>query len=320
MEGFANPIRKRDYHIELFSLFPEAKNMFIRWCKAKENMETLSLESARRFLLEEVIPYCIDQSNKELKRLDYPLIESPESFLPIVGLKSIGVMTAWRWLRLLGFSYDENSKCYYTDGHEREDNVADRMSFIPKYMELEWRTYRWIQMTEDECLKLEDEEKLSKDIEYHTYQNGDGVDMREYHIDDVHSIKSFDNDFGASLSIQKSPGRPIILVGQDEAIICQWIFSSKGWKHEGEGTLKPKSDGDGVMMSAFVTDAHGFKGGIEIPPDLLKKVNDRHRGKEYVSKESAMEINDSTEKPLLKEEDFTNDLVNSPMFMKYTGI
>ena len=49
----------------------------------------------------------------------------------------------------------------------------------------------------------------------------------------------------------------------------QWSFSKKNWRLNGETTLKPKNEGEGVVMSAFVRDAHGFEGGVNFPTDLL---------------------------------------------------
>jgi hypothetical protein len=46
-----------------------------------------------------------------------------QQFMLLVGLKKLDVRTVWRWLRLLGFTYLTTTKCYYTDGHEKEENV-----------------------------------------------------------------------------------------------------------------------------------------------------------------------------------------------------
>ena len=42
-------------------------------------------------------------------------------------LKPIGASTAFAWLAKLGFAHKQNNKSLYYDGHEREDNVTDRM-------------------------------------------------------------------------------------------------------------------------------------------------------------------------------------------------
>ena len=41
-------------------------------------------------------------------------------------------------MKLLGYTYDENNKCYYIDGHERVDVVEDRTDrFLVGYFALE---------------------------------------------------------------------------------------------------------------------------------------------------------------------------------------
>jgi hypothetical protein len=75
--------------------------------------------------------------------------------MKFVNLKTLDVSTAWCWLHLLGFSYCENKKCYYTDGHERVDNVRYRLEFIKRYFIFEYRTYRWIQLCKEDVIRLE---------------------------------------------------------------------------------------------------------------------------------------------------------------------
>jgi hypothetical protein len=45
-------------------------------------------------------------------------------FLRAYGLESMSFTTAWRWMRLLGFSYDTRKKSFYVDEHEREDVLS----------------------------------------------------------------------------------------------------------------------------------------------------------------------------------------------------
>ena len=70
--------------------------------------------------------------------------------LHILHLKTMSYSTTRRWLKYLGFNYDENKRSYYTDEHEREDVVIDRNErFLVKYCEFELRTYRWVQINSD---------------------------------------------------------------------------------------------------------------------------------------------------------------------------
>ena len=88
---------------------------------------------------------------------------------------------------------------------------------------------------------------------------------REYYLDCfpyVFSsyIKDENKLLGGNLSHRFPSGyRPVVLVGQDEAIFKQWSFSKKSWgDQKGRGVLLPKEDGHGLMLSAFVSWAWGF--------------------------------------------------------------
>jgi hypothetical protein len=139
--------------------------------------------------------------------------------------------------------------------------------------------------------------------------------MSEYHVDTLPPFlrSRGSGPFGASLSVRKR-GRPLIIPGQDKSIMCQWIFSKKGWTCHGKGTLKPKTDGEGIMMSAFISDAHGFSRGIDFPLNLLPTINVTGVGNNYVSVESAEAVNDSAKKKVLMVEMFQGDMVHSPFF------
>jgi hypothetical protein len=70
----------------------------------------------------------------------------------MLDLKRVSPNTAWRWLQWMGYKYDKNRRCYYTDGHEREDVVKDRNKrFLVEYFKLERRAHRWVQLTEEKA-------------------------------------------------------------------------------------------------------------------------------------------------------------------------
>ncbi len=96
--------------------------------------------------------------NIELQNMGLPELNL-QQFMLLVGLKKVDVTTVWRWLRLLGFTYSTTTKSYYIDGHEKEENVRYRNEFIKRYFRLEFRTYRWVQLTEEEGQSLESLEK-----------------------------------------------------------------------------------------------------------------------------------------------------------------
>ena len=59
---------------------------------------------------------------------------------------------------LLGYKYNKNKKCYYTDGHEKPDVVTDRNDrFLIEYFCLEKCAHRWVQLEEVKAVQLEKE-------------------------------------------------------------------------------------------------------------------------------------------------------------------
>jgi hypothetical protein len=161
--------------------------MLLSW--GKKNLETLNSETARKYLLEVVIPFCHEQCNDELTLLGNPPFNL-EQFMKFVNLKMLTAVTTWRWLWLLGFSYCENKKCYYTDIHERADNVRYRIQFIKKYFEYEYHTYRWLQLSDEDAICLESLENnpLKKGLGL-SYRDEEGKSMREYHSDCHDALK-----------------------------------------------------------------------------------------------------------------------------------
>jgi hypothetical protein len=86
----------------------------------------------------------------------------------------------------------------------------------------------------------------------------------------------------------------VLLIGQDESIFHQFLFSKMGWVGaKGESVLRPKSEGEGYMISAFVSRLWGFNeilSNMVLTDEVLEKVNARRKGKHYVSTEAAEEV------------------------------
>jgi hypothetical protein len=94
-------------------------------------------------------------------------------------------------------------------------------------------------------------------------------------------------------------------------VIYQYLFSSKSWHGpEGEGTLHPKGQGDGLMASAFCGDQIGF--GLILTDNQIAQVNALRNAKDYVSKEEAEFLTETTKKSLLTRKMFDDDMVDSP--------
>jgi hypothetical protein len=63
-----------------------------------------------------------------------------------------------------------------------------------------------------------------------------------------------------------------MIVGQDESVFAQYLLGSKTWiGPKGQRPLLPKSEGDGYMLSVFVS--REFEFGRLLTNDELAKIN-----------------------------------------------
>ncbi|KAI2497747.1 hypothetical protein MHU86_16742 [Fragilaria crotonensis] len=99
-----------------------------------------------------------------------------------------------------------------------------------------------------------------------------------------------------------------MIIGQDESVFAQYHLGSKTWVGpKGQRPLLPKSEGDGFMLSAFVSREFGF--GRDLSEDELAKINEQQRiGKTYIDSQAAVEVLKTTQKPLLTESPFVRYL------------
>jgi hypothetical protein len=70
--------------------------------------------------------------------------------------------------------------------------------------------------------------------------------------------------------------RPLYHIGQDEAIFKQNALPAFRWSVNGRSTLRPKSEGQGVMVSAMWCERRGF--GFPITHDEVQKINRARTG------------------------------------------
>ena len=92
----------------------------------------------------------------------------------------------------------------------------------------------------------------------YNYLDDNGTDMIEYHTDSSYHFqdKLSACRFGGNLSVRKPIGSKAVvyIVGQDEAILKQFLFSHKMWVGpSGQRALLPKDEGSGTIVSAFVS-------------------------------------------------------------------
>ena len=295
----------------LFEAFPEAQRIFQCW--ASKNLERMSCEMAATFIRDELVPKIYNMELADHATEDSEDLPTLTEFKSQLKLRTVAVSTAARFLAYAGLKFSDTKKSYYTDRHEDPDNVAHRKQFIEDYFKIEKLAHRWIQIPIEEAVKLENgdgcdssSEKLMKNV--WAFEFVDPVTnkpMREYHIDCFPEgfakyVKEENKPFGANLSHRFPPNRrPVIIVGQDEAVFKQWSFSKKSWHdHKGSGTLLPKDEGHSLMLSAFVSRAWSFcveKETNLLSRDMIQRINCLRRDSvlgrdKYLSTESAIKV------------------------------
>ena len=176
----------------------------------------------------------------------------------------------------LGFRYEIRRKGYYVDGHERKATVQYRWDFCDRYLSLERRMFRWIQVSLEEAERLQALGEVTKGSGYKYTDKRTGKAMVEYHVDTCRGFMDCMNKqtiFGGNLSVRMNPDeRPVISFGQDECIVKQYSFTNKSWTGPNrEQALIPKDDGLGVMMSGFASREFGF--GVSLTTEQLQRVN-----------------------------------------------
>jgi hypothetical protein len=279
------------------------------FCGNPDNQPSLSSESVAAEIRQKILPKCYEDLLGETD--DPGGLPSCNELLRMLNLKRVCPNTAWRWLQWMGYKYDENRRCYYTDGHEREDVVKDRNKrFLVEYFKLERRAHRWVQLTEEKANELEEtltKPPLQKNVSYN-YNTPDGVRMREYHVDTHKAFCAFvsanTKQYGGDLSVRLRVGeRPVMLVSQDETTFHQFIFPKKQWKGpNGKAFLMPKSEGDICMASGFTAYEFGLGLGSRLTPEIRNEINESHRrNKPYVSTGDAELIKGSPNKTEFKD-------------------
>jgi hypothetical protein len=152
-----------------------------------------------------------------------------------------------------------------------------------------------VQLLEGEVKALEELEKDPlKEGLGHSFTDEDGRLMQEFHVDCHDGLHQFINPetvlFGGNLSMRSPQGkRPLIIIGQDEMITYQFLFSAKSWKGpHGEALILPKGEGEGIIVSAFVLCELGL--GPKLTDVQLATINCLPLGKKYASKEEAISL------------------------------
>ena len=89
-------------------------------------------------------------------------------------------------------------------------------------------------------------------------------------------------------------------------MFSQFSFNGKQWvSPDGKRAILPKSNGMGIMISAFQSREFGF--GLELTPEQLKAINDYRKLPdhcEYFDKKAAEDVYGTAKKPELKTSPF----------------
>jgi hypothetical protein len=196
----------------------------------------MSSESVAAEIRQNILPKCYEDL---LGEIDDPAgLPSYDKLLQMLDLKQVCPNTAWRWLQLMGYNYDKNCCCYYTDGHEQEDFMEDHnKQFFVEYFKLERHAHHWVQLTEEKAIELEGtltKLPLQKNVSYN-YTTPEGVSKLECNLDTHKAFYNYvtanNKQYGRDLSVRLRVGEcPVMLVGQDKSIFHQFVFSKKQWK------------------------------------------------------------------------------------------
>lgn len=99
------------------------------------------------------------------------------------------------------------------------------------------------------------------------------VDMVEWNVEDSAAFEDWREEefFGGNVSVRAFGLRPMMKLGQDEAIWNSEVASADDWYFDGKHTYTPKS-GNGLMASAFTCIQIGF--GLPVTPAQLQSFNE----------------------------------------------
>ena len=172
-------------------------------------------------------------------------------------------------------------------------------------------------------MKLVEKGESAKDSGYkYTIEN---ETMYKYHVDDHSSFQEKCNHlpFGGNLSVRKPiHQRPVMILGQDKCIFCQYLFSKGMWVcPDGCKQLFPKDDGQGIMLSLFCCRDLGY--GYNPPTNIMNEINESRKGKNYSDEDAAITVNGSKKKDKLTCTPFVRYLeygANNDGYWKYKNM
>lgn len=92
----------------LFVCYPESKDIINRHYAT--SLESVSIESFRAFVLDNLIPKLVDVENENLQNEGIDATITKEIVMEAIGLSSLSLSTAHRYINYLGYKYSEQKK------------------------------------------------------------------------------------------------------------------------------------------------------------------------------------------------------------------
>ena len=229
---------------------PDISKEILDFCKA--NLCDLTIELLYSHIHDVVLPNLVKKIQTERGDPLYDLQQMKNEF----NIKKLTMPTIHRWMQHLGLKYETRKKCYYVDNHDNPEIVWYRNHFIDRYFNYELRCYRWYCVPVEQKNEMVKKGEIHPELGYHHFRQEDGKEYVEYHVDDHYTFQEKCNHlpYGGHLSVRKAPNcKPLMILGQDEVIFKQFLFSKGVWiMPDGSKSLIPKDDGQGVMISSFV--------------------------------------------------------------------
>ena len=194
-------------------------------------------------------------------------------------------------------SYSRHQKGFYVDGHERKDVVEYRAWFCYEYLvNIEIRAPVWIQVPKVMAIEMHQNSELSKGYFGYEYLDPHDTEMCEFHIDDAETfpgmiqMTEFASQFGGLLSKRIGGRKPIMIIGQDEAVTHEKSLNPFCWGGSGgQKVIRPKNLGMSYHFSGF-TSRQFHEWNPRPTADQLVEINNSRRGESYISVDAANKV------------------------------
>ena len=225
----------------------KAKKLMIKWIadlerggsfsenlRGRHQAETRLLYHGDTF--ERVREWCCDQRRVTPKRLrdwvNKDLRSTLETAAGGIGVKGISKGTARRWLHRVGFIHQRKFKGAYTDGHDAPATLLARKEYVARFRKYEPLMERFVRQ-EDGTIDVEEPDLKSGEAKAAAHELG---------WDRPYVIKN---------------------VWHDEATAKPADKGKFMWIQKGDSALMAKSEGQGYMVSGFMTS----EGMLTVPGD-----------------------------------------------------